>query len=168
MSETCFVCLEDDSSERLITGMCACRMSVHPSCMRDTIMKMHRTMCTVCKQEYRRIVVRYEYGRMQVGIAVLMTTASATLLFSLYLLTRRVARCKAPLQCVVECVVMFVMVQMLAIVVFVSSRMRWTRERVMCDVVIECDSPPRRRWCRSDCLGVCRGRDDGDLLRLPR
>ena len=148
MTETCFVCLDDDSSERLITGMCACRMIVHPSCMRDMLLKMNRTTCTVCKQEYRNVDAKYEHRRrpctFSAGAFLVSATASVALMASMYILVYRVAQCHTSWlwQCVVNCLFLFVIFQMWLIAVLVALRLRpdyqmqGRVDRVMSDVVI--------------------------------
>lgn len=83
----CFICMDNDDDDALLSGMCKCKTCVHAKCLKRLICESNRTTCGVCRSEYNVVASRVHTRKLtEEGRSYLCVMGiSATVCYPLYL-----------------------------------------------------------------------------------
>ena len=83
----CFICMDNDIDDALLSGMCKCKTCVHAKCLERLVCESNRTMCGVCRSEYNLVASRVHSRKLtEEGMSYLcVMSALATVCYPLYL-----------------------------------------------------------------------------------
>ena len=83
----CFICMDNDVDDALLSAICKCNTCVHAKCLERLVCESNRTTCGVCRTEYNVVASRVHTRELtDEGMSYLCVMGTlATVSYPLYL-----------------------------------------------------------------------------------